>query len=139
MERLTEVSRSFSFRVFLCFVIITVILFIGIVGPQGLPKIFGPKTADPNGFYCMRLTDQIQKSNQKANYCQTDKDCRATPISCPFDCKNLINNQEYNSLSNQYNTYVKKCRICREECTFNPQSDQIRCIDNKCTLIDSGS
>lgn len=82
---------------------------------------------DPDALTRMTLTPQceslksdIQKQALDSAACQTDADCVALRMDCPFACASAINQQHFVALFELNQRFVADCGRCLAPCTDEP-------------------
>ena len=90
---------------------------------------------DPSPISCESLEELIEKQLVAKNYCETSFDCEPVSFAaCPFGCYRLVNKaEETSSLLDKIENYRSlSCEKCIYNCIPLPESEEIKCINNKC-------
>lgn len=69
---------------------------------------------------CESLKSGIQRQVLESNACETDADCIALRMDCPFSCASAINQQNFVALYELNRRFVQDCGRCLAPCTSDP-------------------
>lgn len=82
-------------------------------------------------FFWVRYHNEVATINReiaKANYCQSNADCKVVTGQCPFGCYIPVNNTQGDRIEGLVNAYQSSCTYsCLEY-------KGIDCVDNKCQV-----
>lgn len=95
---------------------------------------FLPQNSVTSKNACEEAKTEISDLLDKANYCEKSEDCKVIHLGCPFDCYNFVNkNSNSQNIQLAYSEYEKQCSTCIYMCIEPPTSNEIKCINKKCT------
>lgn len=96
---------------------------------------FEPQVSVTSKNACEEAKTEISDLLDKANYCEKNGDCKTITLGCPFGCYNFVNkNSNSQNIQLAYSEYEKQqCSICKYFCIEPPTSNEIKCINKKCT------
>lgn len=69
---------------------------------------------------CESLKSEIQRQVLDSTACQTDADCVALRMDCPFACASAINEQHFVAIFELNQRFVADCGRCLAPCTDDP-------------------
>jgi hypothetical protein len=72
---------------------------------------------------------------ERANYCQTDTDCKVAGFNCPFGCWSYVNKSEIDKLldmTKKWQQYSSDYN-CDYSCSYLTEAElNPACVENKC-------
>lgn len=83
---------------------------------------------------CLAEEKEIRDWLSANNHCETQSDCLAISLNCPFGCNQYIHKDvDFVPIKEKVAYYNTQCGFCVEECSNQPPA----CINHQCVTPDS--